>query len=394
MAARNAWATNADVTLGMDTSMRHHDVVVWANGEAVKTAHIPATAEGLDSMLRRLPGCRVRAVYEAGPDGFGLYRDLRARGIECKVVAPSMVPVEPGLRKRKNNQRDARRLGLLYDQLRAVRVPPEEEEADRQLLRTRRQLLAHQQQLQCQVQSLLRFTGRKVSGEPGWGSGWTRKRMIFLKALDLGQASHTDALQLLVALIDDVMNHILEADGKIHRLACAPKYKALVRLLRTVKGVGELGALTFITEIGDPSRFRSPAEVGAYLGLVPGENSTGEVERLGPIIQTGNHYARRVLVQIAWVWLQHDARAQTWTRRYLSRRWGAAGARQKAITALARKLAIILWAMWRDGAEYEPLAQAPLPSPRQRHREQAAPSGRGEAPTGATGQEEKRRAHR
>ena len=115
----------------------------------------------------------------------GLYRYFRSRGVVCKVVAPSMVPIEPGLRKRKNNKRDAARLGELYQSLKALAVPTPQQEADRQLLRLREQLVNQRSRLQAEILSLLRFAGQPLRKSEETSTCWGPRRLKYLESLPL-----------------------------------------------------------------------------------------------------------------------------------------------------------------------------------------------------------------
>lgn len=349
-----AYCKNQDVLLGIDAGMSQHTVTIRSGGERVKTIHMPATETALDGLLARLPGCRMRALYEAGADGFNLYRQLTARDVVCKVVAPSLVPVAPGMRKRKNDGRDSDNLSMQNESLRGITVPTEEQEAHRQLVRVREQLVKHRTSLQLQIQSLLRFAGRPLKFfDEDVGTGWGRKRIQVLEGVTFDYPERTKALQLLVKALCDVRRHILEAEREIGKLARSDTYRELMGRLLKIKGIGVVSGMTFIVEIFDPKRFSSAAEVGAYLGFVPQENTTGGNVQLGRILRSGNKHVRRVMIQCAWKWMFADAHPQEFSRRFYRSHGNQKGVKQKLATALARKLAIILWGMWRDGTEYK-----------------------------------------
>ena len=341
----------AKVTLGVDVAMNHHDIAVLVNEEVVDRVHIENAPAAWDSFLARYSGCEVRVVYEAGPDGFSLYRRLQGRGVTCKVVAPSMVPVEPGLRKRKNNKRDAARLGMLYQSLEALAVPTPEQEADRQVVRVREQLVNQRSRLQAQILSLLRFVGQPLRKTEETSTCWGPRRMKYLEALPLDCPSRVRSLQLLTGLLRDVQRRVKEAEAAIRLLAQGERYRDLVRRYTAIKSVSLITAMVFLTEIFDPRRFPSQAELAAYLGFVPQENSTGDTVHRGGILRSGNKHVRRVLVQAAWIWQRYDATAQEAVRRFYRSHGNQKGVKQKAAVYLARKLASILWALWRDGSE-------------------------------------------
>jgi transposase len=356
-------ASGAKVTLGADVAMNHHDIAVLVNQEMVGRAHMEATPGAWDSLMARFSGCDVRVVYEAGPDGFWLCRHLRAHGVTCKVVAPSMVPVEPGLRKRKNNRRDAARLGALYQGLQALTIPTPEQEADRQLVRVREQLVNQRNRLQAEILSLLRFAGQPLRESPEAATCWGPRRMAYLKSLALDCPTRARALRLLVGSLEDVRRRVKEAEVAIRDLAQDDRYRDIVRRFTVIQGVNLITAMVFIVEIFDPGRFPSQAELAAYLGFVPQENSTGDTLRRGRILRSGNKHLRRVLIQAAWVWQRYDATAKQALQRFYRNHGNQKGVKQKAAVYLARKLAAILWAMWRDESDYRKAEEPKSPEP-------------------------------
>jgi transposase len=153
----------------------------------------------------------------------------------------------------------------------------------------------------------------------------------------------------LLRVIELVDGQISEVEERIERLA---KQEPVVELLATTSGVGAIVASAYVSVIDEAGRFRNAHQVAAYLGLVPGETSTGGKQRLGGITKQGNSYVRWLLVQAAWSILRKrgtDDGLAEWGRRIAERRGKRIGA-----VAVARRLSGILWAMWRDGTEYDP----------------------------------------
>jgi len=357
------YCENEEVVLGIDAGMSQHTVTIRAKDERVKTIHMPATEAALDGLVERLPGCQIRALYEAGADGFNLCRQLARRSIECKVVAPSLVPIEQGMRRRKNDRRDSKRLAELNNSLRSIGIPTEQQEAHRQLLRVREALVKHRAALQLQIHSLLRFAGHPLSiCEEDTGTKWGPKRIRILERMKLDYPERTQALQLLVQALCGVRRNVLDAEREIGKLAGSDAYRELMSRFLKIKGIGVVSAMTFIVEIFDPHRFPSAEKVGAYLGFVPQEDTTGGEVKLGGILATGNKHVRRIMVQCAWKWLYGDSYPQEFARRFYHNHGNQKGVKQKLAVALARKLAITLWAMWRDGTEYKHLPPPVPPS--------------------------------
>ena len=156
-------------------------------------------------------------------------------------------------------------------------------------------------------------------------------------------------LEPLLKQLDAINPELAAAEAKLAELC---ETEPVVKLLMTAPGVGPIIAACFVSVIDDAKRFRSPHQVESYVGLVPSEDSSGGKRRLGAITKKGNPYLRSLLVEGAWGILRHhDARdpLRVWAQAVAERR-----SRKVAVTALARRLVGVLWAMWRDSKPYDP----------------------------------------
>jgi transposase len=323
-----------------------------------------ATAKLVKKLVAKYP--RVTFCYEAGPTGYGLYRQIKGLGHECIVAAPSLIPKRPG-DKVKTNRRDAVSLAKLLraGELTAVWVPDRHHEAMRDLVRTREAAMLDLRSKRQRVSAFLLRQGRPYAGR----NSWTKAHMNWL-------ASQTfDYLEQRIAF-EEMMLAIRQAQERLDRLEQAirdavPDWSLTeaATALMAMRGIDLIAATTFLTEVGDLSRFRTPRELMAYLGLVPSENSTGNTIKRGPITKAGNRRARRMLVECTWSY-QHPPRVGrnkqqkvdaaspavreiAWKAQYrLHRRYRALIRRGKlktvAVTAVARELAGFIWAVGRQ----------------------------------------------
>jgi transposase len=173
------------------------------------------------------------------------------------------------------------------------------------------------------------------------------------------ESSLDAATRALIAPLLTVLKGVESELAKVeHTLSEIAMKDSITRLLATAPGVGLIVASTFVSVIDEATRFNNAQAIGAYLGLVPSERTTGgpEKRRLGSITKQGNTHARRMLVQAAWrILLSRDLDDPI-------RQWGDRIAKTRgkriAVTAIARKLAGVLWAMWRDGTAYDSVGQA------------------------------------
>jgi len=161
------------------------------------------------------------------------------------------------------------------------------------------------------------------------------------------------ALGPLVAVLETLDKSIREHDREIERLG-SEVYPA-VQLLREVPGVGPLTALAFVLVVGDPKRFQKSRDVGAYIGVVPRQDQSGDTDKQLPITKNGDGLLRRLLVQSAHHVLGHfgkECQLRTWGLALAAR--GGRNAKKRAVVAVARKLAVLLHAMWKRGDHFDP----------------------------------------
>lgn len=252
----------------------------------------------LTKALAKLGGPeQLLIVYEAGPCGFALARELRASGYRCEVVAPSKMPRRPGDRV-KTDRRDALTLASLARaaELTFVVVPDERDEAIRDLSRARIDAVRARLRARQQLKALLLRHGRRYTGRSSWTAAHERY---------LATVSFTHRAQDIAFV--EYRQAVSEAQARIERFSSALtqelehwRMRALVQALMTLRGVDQLAALTLVAELGELKRFAHPRELMGYLGLVPSEHTSGEKRRLGAITKTGNSHARRVLIEAAW----------------------------------------------------------------------------------------------
>ena len=305
----------------------------------------------------------VRVAYEAGPTGYGLARELAKRSVECVVAAPSKIPRASGDRV-KTDRRDAEHLVrlLLAGKLHAVRVPGDEEEALRDLVRAREAVRLDLMRCRHRLSKLLLRHGIRFDG----GAAWTQRHRDWLSTVTLdwpaAQATMLDAQ----GAIDALAHRRDTLEREIIAMIPDSPWAVQVGRLRCLRGVDTLTAVGLCAEIGDFERFAKAEQLMNYIGLVPCENTTGQQRRLGSITKTGSRHARRLLVEAAWHYRKRpaigkmlsdrqasqppEAIAVAWSaQRRLHRTWTRLEARAKRRTiiavAAARELAGFCWAI-------------------------------------------------
>jgi transposase len=329
-------------------------------GEVFKQRLVPASEVVLD-WLRGLPG-PVAVTYEAGPTGFGLFRAIAAAGIRCEVAAPSKVSRPAGDRV-KTDAKDALLLAQLLQvgQITAVRVPTITEEAARDLVRAREDVRGDLMRARHRVSKLLLRHGHVYYG----GRAWTGKHTDWLNSVRFDQPGTQAAYDADREAVEFAVARRARLDEAIAAMAADSEFTAVTRRLCCLRGISTLTGFALAVELGDWDRFTG-ASIGAYVGLVPSEHSSGDSPRQGGITRTGNTHVRRLLVEAAWHhkaayrvgavlqarWDQATPMARTrghLGNQRLHRQWVRYSARGKkptiANTAIARELAGWCWSL-------------------------------------------------
>lgn len=252
----------------------------------------------VERLNREFGGEVLRFGYEAGPCGYGLYRQLLGLGQDCQVVAPSLIPRKPGERI-KTDRRDACKLAgaLRSGDLTAVWVPDEEQEALRDLTRARDDLKAQERKARQQLNA---FVLRHGHAWPSNKTRWTQRHYGWLESLIFSHDWQYVVLQEYLDAVQAASQRVVDIGAQMQRVLPQWSLAPVVDSLVALRGIDTLAAMVLLAELGDISRFDSPRQLMAYLGLVPSEHSSGARRRQGPITKTGNRHARRMLVESAW----------------------------------------------------------------------------------------------
>jgi transposase len=364
--------------LGLDV---HADTIAAAvaepGGEVRHLGTIPNRLEPIRKLVKKLGGPQhIRACYEAGPTGYVLYWQLTTLGVNCQVVAPSLVPTKAGDRV-KTDRRDAAKLARSHrsGDLTAVWVPDAAHEALRDLVRARED--AKQDQLRARHR-LGKFLLRHGKRPEGSMKAWTGKYMEWLQ-----RKVHFEIAALEATFLDYVheVSHQAERITELEKAIdtaiaeAPPQMRAVIEALQALRGVARITAVTIAAEVGPFSRFENPRSLMGYSGMVSSEFTTGNRVRRGGITKTGNAHLRRVIGEAAWAYqrrpwvggflkkrqqgLEPEVKDIAWkAQTRLHSRYTKLTARGKnknqTVTAVGRELLGFIWAIAvRTEAKYQ-----------------------------------------
>lgn len=265
-------------------------------------ANEPRAIARLWRTLDREASGLVEVCYEAGPCGYVLQRQLSRGRVHCVVIAPALMPREPGERV-KTDKRDARKLAELLRAglLTEVRPPTPDEEAVRDLCRARDDAREDLQRARQRLGKLLLRRGLHFAGR-----NWTQAHRRWLDSVAWTHAAERMVVDDYRLAIMQLESRLIELDARLTEIAQTAPYRVPVGWLRCFRGIDTLTAIFLLAELHEFRRFPSPRALMAYVGLVPSEASTGEKHRRGRITRTGNTLVRRLLVETAWHY-QHRA---------------------------------------------------------------------------------------
>jgi transposase len=364
-------AQSSTLFIGLDV---HKETIAVAyvgeerGAEVVALGTIGTRQGDIDKLIRKLQakGKALHFVYEAGPCGYWLYRSLTKKKLTCWVVAPSQIPKKAGDRV-KTDRRDAVQLARLLrsGDLSPVSIPSVEDEAIRDVVRAREDVLKDLKAAKVRLKAFLLRQDIRYEGR----ANWTAAHLRWLAEVVCPTPAQQIVFQEYVRAVTEQTERLQRLEAELQTLVQTWRWAPVVEAIQALRGIQFTTAVTLIAELGDLTRFATPRQLMSYLGLVPSEHSSGERRRQGSITKTGNAHARRVLVEGAWAYrypakvsrhlqlrlerVPKAIQAISWKAQVrLCKRYRRLVARGKnvnqVVVAIAREMAAFVWAIARE----------------------------------------------
>ena len=324
---------------------------------------VPAAVKALRALAEKLGVgfSDLKVCYEAGPTGFVLARRLIRYGLDCVLMSPSKTERKPN-EKIKTDKRDACKIAKLFrnGDITVVRIPPVLDEAVRDVCRARTDATDDLSRSKQRLGAFLLRNGFNYTGK----SKWSAAHMRYLRELVMPHDAQKIVLEEYMQAIDTGIERVARLADRMKQLLGGWEWEPIVRALMACKGFQEIAAMTVISELGDLRRFKHPRALMAFLGLVPGEETSGSKRRQGAITKCGNSHCRWMLVECA----QHFRKAPKVGSALTTRQEGQGKAvkelswrmqnrlhtryvklkarginENKAIVAIARELSAFIW---------------------------------------------------
>ncbi len=338
--------------VGMDVDKRSISItVVSQEGEGMHRK-LPYDAENLLNLVsRRFSGKRIAFCYEAGPTGYGLYDRITKAGYTCLVVPAATVPKAPNQRV-KTNRIDSRKLAVMLrgGELHGIHVPSLAYRYLRYLVQLREVLVCQVVAYKNRIKGLLLMEGITFP-QATRRCQWTKSVVEQLKKMKASEAVRLK-LDHLIRQLEFSEIQMKQATNEIERFCVKePELCKNMHLLGTIPGIGAVVGMHLLARIGDPRFLQSPHQIAGLLGLIPTENSTGDVVNRGSITRLGDSTARNKLIETAWTAIRKDLELREFFLRICSRH-PLQIAKRKAIVAVARKLTVRIYVVLKYRRPY------------------------------------------
>ena len=291
------------VFVGMDVHKESFTLACYTN-EKEEAEYVQRTEAHYSKVISYLEAMRFHygddvafiCGYEAGCLGYTLYHQLTSHHVRCVILAPTSMPTQKGKKKVKTDKRDARKIArcLAHHDYSPVHVPTAKDEETKEYLRMRDD---HKLALKKVKQQILSFCLRHSLVYQG-GNHWTRAHLKWLRELKL-EGLYQEILEEYLLTYSTLEDKLERLDKRIEELAAGENYAERVHKLSCFLGIKTQSALSIITETGDFKRFSNAQQYSSYIGLVPGEDSSGDDQTRLSITKAGNRHLRMLLVEAA-----------------------------------------------------------------------------------------------
>jgi transposase len=296
------------IYVGLDVHKNSWTVTVMTDATIQRKFSQPPDVQSLVNYLQRhYPGATYHCVYEASYCGYWIHDQLQSHGVECRIVNAADVPTTDKEKRNKTNTVDSGKLArsLRNGELRGIYTPSREALEDRSMVRSRHTLVSKQTRCKNQIKSLLLFYGIHVPDDID-ERYWSRRYIAWLTGLKMFNSCGDHTLQALLSELSNLRQSILSVTRAIRTLSRKEPYAMHVTNLVTLPGISILTAMIFLTELGPFSRFRSLDRLACYVGLVPGEHSTGDDRTITEITERKNPFLCWIIIECAWVAIRTD----------------------------------------------------------------------------------------
>ncbi len=299
--------TGKTIYVGIDVHQKDYQVAKVYDGICLGNHRMSANSEALIEHLRNhYPGAEFNCVYESCAWGFNLQRKLTAAGMDCMVVHAADVSTNDKERKRKTDKVDALKLArnLSSGELKAIHVPDETIQKERNLIRYRSRLVGDINRTKNRLKSLLKYQGIEIPAQYA-KNNWSRNFMTWVEEQAVKDDLLQDSLLLMLEQMKLLRQLLLKIEKKLRELRKG-KYESKAKLAMSVPGIGPATAMLFLLEIGNVKRFKGFDALNDFVGFCPDTDSSGDTECDRGITSRRHKQLRSALIEAAWQAIRID----------------------------------------------------------------------------------------
>jgi len=341
-----------DIFIGIDVDKKSFAFTVRDHDTMKRSKKVAANPEQFYNYIQNnFNDKRVICAYEAGPTGFHLHDHLKEKEVLCLVTPPTSIPKAPN-EKVKTNRIDSNKITeeLMAGKLKSVRVPEGPYREIRHLVRIRENYARNRKGTRQRIKALLLSVNLYPllkDSEIKWSSCYIKE----LKQIECSFAVRS-RLDMLLMDLEYARQQILSTHRTLKTFCNNNlEIKKYMEYLQSIPGIGFITAVSILANIGDPQNLKNPREIGAFVGVVPRENSTGDKINKGAITHLGNQNLRSLLIEASWVAIRKDNELQQFYYR-IKRRHHPKIASRVAIVAVARKLTQRIYKVLKEQRKY------------------------------------------
>jgi transposase len=341
---------NYKIYIGLDVHLKSWKACILTEEFEHGVISFPPSAKALSNYLKKyFPEGNYYSVYEAGYSGYWIHESLEYYGIKNMIVNPSDIPTMDKEKRIKTDRIDCRKLArcLRNKEIDNIYIRDKEQQQDRCLVRMRHTMVKKQTICKNQIKSLLAFYGIYIEEEKV-KSYWSKNYIEWIKGTTRQMSSATIAFNALLLELSDLRKNILEITKQIRQLSHSEKYQRKVKLLQSIPGISLLSAMIILTEIGEIRNFNKLDKLLAYIGLIPGEHSSGERIYKGGMLHRGNKMLKHIIIESSWVAVKKDPSLILYYKNHLKN-----SRKTKIIIKVARKLLSRIRYVLINEKEYE-----------------------------------------
>lgn len=338
------------IYVGIDVHKANWDVSIFFEKEYIRSFHQRSDPQILVTTLKRdYPNAEINCAYETGFSGFWLQRFLMGEGINCIVVNAADIPQTDKGRKTKTDRRDSVRIAQSLEarQIHGIYIPDESYEADRRVVRYRTQVLQDLTRSKNRIKHLFYTHGIQIP-EKFSKNNWSIDFIKWIKSLQPASESLKFTIDIMLNQIQMLQQELKGLNQKVIQMLKSERYRSTAELLLSVPGIGRVITITLLVEINDINRFSSFNKLNSYIGLCPGEHSSGETEIKGNLISRHHKILRALFIEAAWIGVRKDP-ALLLAFSDLKKKMTA----KRAIIRIARKLLNRVYHVWKKMEQYE-----------------------------------------